>query len=197
MAYFNGKQILFSPKIITTNYPMFDKWLKGEPYDLVIDDAWTEYFDLALPNLKEQTVKGNVTTSINVNNFFDDCVEMTSCILPNCTCNARFIFKGCAALKNVELAAATTAAGVNAALWHTTFTGCVALENVKLGAGSDIDIYLYYSDNLTQECLVELIKGVADLTGKTAQTFWVGDINKARIPEEYQTMLTKKNWILK
>lgn len=197
MAYFNGKQILFSPKIITTNYPMFDKWLKGEPYDLVIADAWTTYFDLALPNLKEQTVKGNVTTKIAVNNFFADCVEMTSCILPNCTCTARLIFKDCTALKNVELAAATTAAGVSATQWHTVFNGCTALENVKLGAGSDIDIYLYFSDNLTQECLVELIKGLADLTGKTAQTFWVGDINIAKIPQEYQTMLTNKNWILK
>ena len=98
---------------IASKGKMLDKWLKNEPYDLVIDDAWTTYFDLALPNLKEQTVKGNVTTKIAVNNFFADCVEMTSCILPNCTCAARLIFKDCTALKNVELAAATTAAGVS------------------------------------------------------------------------------------
>lgn len=182
---------------IASKGKMLDKCLKNEPYDLVIEDDWTMFFDLMASNMKEQTVKGNIAAEVSFNSVFSDCDQMTSCILPNCVFTGRYAFKNCTALKNVELPAATTAAGYTAAKWQTTFNNCTALENVKLGAGTNLNTYLFYSDNLTQECLIDLIKGFADLTGETAQTFWVGDINKARIPAEYQTMLTHKNWMLK
>lgn len=192
MAYFKGKQILFSPKVTISNNQMFEKWITGQPYDLIIEDDWENFFDLFICNLQELSVRSNVDALINLQQF-DLCRLLVTVDLPNCKTmySAKYVFRNCSALRTLKLAKQTQPQ------WKTCLNGTTSLEVLELGAGTNQDTYAYWSDNLTQECLINLIISFADMTGKTSRTFWVGDVNKEKIPQEYKDMLTNKNWTLK
>jgi hypothetical protein len=68
------------------------------------------------------------------------------------------------------------------------------LTNLTIGEGWAYSIYLYNSNNLSVESLHGMIENLADLTGKTAKKFQVGETNLAKIDEEHIAMLQAKNW---
>ena len=97
-------------------------------------------------------------------------------------------FKNCTALEYVEFGALIN-------LGNTVFKGCTALHTVIVGEGTACNLFLYHSEALTQECLHNIIDNLADMTGLTAPTFYVGEENLAKIESEYLTKLTQKNWV--
>ena len=69
-----------------------------------------------------------------------------------------------------------------------------SLTVLEVGNGTSADLYLQYSTNYTQATLHAIIENLADLTGKTAKTFVVGETNLAKIDDEHIAMLNQKNW---
>ena len=72
-----------------------------------------------------------------------------------------------------------------------------ALTELYVGQGTSADLYLQYSEKYPQSILHGIIENLADLTGKTAGGFYVGDKNLEKIDSEHKAMLESKNWIYK
>lgn len=72
-----------------------------------------------------------------------------------------------------------------------------ALTELYVGQGTSADLYLQYSEKYPQSILHGIIENLADLTGKTAGVFYVGDKNLEKIDSEHKAMLESKNWIYK
>lgn len=69
---------------------------------------------------------------------------------------------------------------------RSNFVGCTNLENLTITADVlNSDLYLYYSNKLTQECLHSLIEKYANYTGTNTITFWIGEENIAKIDKAH------------
>lgn len=196
---------------IASKGKMFVKWSLGEPYDLVIKPEYTfgfndsNFFDNFIPSGFEKTVDdptgfcvtaSNVSLALSSWNNKDmaytknpvlTSVNLPAFIIPN-NSRAKYMFAGQTALKYVKLGGSKYSLA-----W--TFEGSTALEVVEFETEINQNISLYWSENLTQECLISLIENLS--TNNTLKTFWVGDVNAAKIPEEYKQMLKNKKWTLK
>ena len=122
--------------------------------------------------------------------LFQDCRAIKN--LPfldvaKCT-NFNYTFSGCTSLESVSFSTSKKDFATS------TFQNCTALTNITIGEGWAVSIYLHYSNNLTVESLHGMIENLADLTGRTAKTFQVGETNLAKIDEDHMAMLEAKNW---
>lgn len=103
--------------------------------------------------------------------------------------NSVATFDGCTALKYFEV-------GTMTAMVYNALLRCTNLETVVIGKETTGSLYLNYSENLTQECLHNIIDNLADMTDKAAPTLQIGTANINRISVEYKTKLSNKNWNL-
>ena len=81
----------------------------------------------------------------------------------------------------------------------TTIIGTHTLEEVQAGTvkalrGLKISISFSESPNLERASILALFYGLADLTGKTAQTVTLHATAKARLTAEDIKIATDKNW---
>lgn len=77
------------------------------------------------------------------------------------------------------------------------FQECTALETFKCKEGTTGSIHLQYSNNLSVESLEGIIDSYADMTGQTAPMLQIGEVNIAKLSEEYITKAQLKNIELK
>ena len=149
------------------------------------------------------------------NSGFQDCSALTEINAPALTTIGNSGFQDCSALTEINAPALTTI-GKDAILNTSKLTNMIvgvltgtnqfsfrqtfrpyngSLTVLEVGNGTSADLYLQYSTNYTQSTLHAIIENLADLTGKTAKTFFVGDTNLAKIDDEHKTILNNKNWI--
>ena len=161
-----------------------------------------------------ETVNFPKLTTIGYNGF-QGCSALTEINTPSLTTIGNNGFQGCSALTEVNAPALTTI-GKDAILNTSKLTNMIvgvltgtdqfsfrqtfrhyngSLTVLEVGNGTSADLYLQYSTNYTQATLHAIIENLADLTGKTAKTFFVGDTNLAKIDDEHKTILNNKNWI--
>ena len=73
---------------------------------------------------------------------------------------------------------------------QTSFFDCTNLENLTLTDDFlNVNLYLYHSNKVTQECLHSLIEKYARHYSSVALTFWIGEENIAKIDEEHRDMI--------
>lgn len=76
---------------------------------------------------------------------------------------------------------------------QTTFAECESIENLTIiDDVLSCNLYLYWSNKLTQECLHHLIEKYAGYTGSTQLIFWIGEENIAKIDETHIKILEDK-----
>ena len=160
-----------------------------------------------------ETVNFPKLTTIG-NSGFQGCSALTEINLPMLTTIGNNGFQDCSALTEVNLPMLTTI-GKDAILNTSNLTNMIvgvltgtdqfsfrqtarlfkgSLTVLEVGNGTSADLYLQYSTNYTQATLHAIIENLADLTGKTAKTFVVGETNLAKIDDEHIAMLNQKNW---
>ena len=170
----------------------------------------TEYF---FQSTSVETIDFPKLKTINPS-VFDGCTFLTEINLPMLTTIGDNGFRGCSALTEINAPSLTTIGkdiilntsnltnmivGVLTGTDHFSFRQTNRFYNgsltvLEVGNGTSADLYLQYSTNYTQATLHAIIENLADLTGKTAKTFFVGDTNLAKIDDEHIAMLNQKNW---
>ena len=127
------------------------------------------------------------------NSGFQDCSALTEINAPALTTIGKDAILNTSKLTNMIVGVLT---GTNQFSFRQTFRPYNgSLTVLEVGNGTSADLYLQYSTNYTQSTLHAIIENLADLTGKTAKTFFVGDTNLAKIDDEHKTILNNKNWI--
>ena len=127
------------------------------------------------------------------NSGFQDCSALTEINAPALTTIGKDAILNTSKLTNMIVGVLT---GTNQFSFRQTFRPYNgSLTVLEVGNGTSADLYLQYSTNYTQATLHAIIENLADLTGKTAKTFFVGDTNLAKIDDEHKTILNNKNWI--
>lgn len=75
-----------------------------------------------------------------------------------------------------------------------SFSNCSKIKEFIVGKDTMANLYLYHCPELTQACLHNIIDNLADMTGLTAPTFYVGEENLTKISPEYISKLNQKHW---
>ena len=223
MAYINGREILFSPIVngVLDNEALeqadiYKKIFANEPLDLVIPDGVTilcENQNITYAPLTTASARGADVQEITENFFQSTNVETVN--FPKLKIAKLSAFQGCSALTEINLPMLTTIGNdaiINTSNLTNMIVGVLTSTNqysfrqtirsyngsltvLEVGNGTSADLYLQYSTKYTQATLHAIIENLADLTGKTAKTFFVGDTNLAKIDDEHKTILNNKNWI--
>ena len=110
------------------------------------------------------------------------------CKLPKVSIMGQEAISDCPKLEYLEM-------GSLDSMHTTSLRGDEALKEFVVGKGTRANLYLYHCPNLTQECLHNIVDNLADRTGLTSLTFYVGEENLAKISEDYKAKLTQKNWV--
>lgn len=139
---------------------------------------------VSLPNLKTMG-----------NSAFSDCADLTEINTPN------LVSIGASVISTANKVTKMTVGALNETS-NISFRQVVrgtngALTELYVGQGTSADLYLQYSEKYPQSILHGIIENLADLTGKTAGVFYVGDKNLEKIDSEHKAMLESKNWIYK
>lgn len=143
-----------------------------------------EMTTVSLPNLK-----------IMGNSAFGDCANLTEINTPNLvSIGASVIFT---ANKVTKMTVGALNETSNVSFRQVARGTNGALTELYVGQGTSADLYLQYSEKYPQSILHGIIENLADLTGKTAGVFYVGDKNLEKIDSEHKAMLESKNWIYK
>lgn len=132
-------------------------------------------------------------------NVFYQCTSLESCVLPEGTTRLGVnVFSDCSALKTVYLPSSITTATNNSLITgsHYIFTNCTALEDVQLGVDWNMDLSVSVSENITVDSMVAMFNNLKDLTGDTAKTLTLGEVNLAKLTDEQKAVALNKNWIL-
>ena len=119
--------------------------------------------------------------------------------------NMSSMFSNCSNLSTLDLSNFNTSAVTNMNLMFyscsnlSTIIGTHTLEEVQAGTikalrGLKVGISFSDSPNLERASILALFYGLADLTGKTAQTVTLHATAKARLTAEDIKIATDKNW---
>ena len=165
------------------------------PFDYVLPDKITDevyinsYMFCMFPDyITSFTSKG--LTNID-NTMFKGNKNIVKIDMPNVTTVTGNVIRGCYEL-------ITMIVGTLTHTERTSFTqGTPArgtLETLIIGKGTTADLYLQDSQKYSQAVLHNIIDNLADKTGQTAGIINFGDINLAKISDEYKAKLQKKNW---
>lgn len=134
------------------------------------------------------------------NQIFYNCTSLESCLLPDGATRIGIgVFSNCSALKTVYLPSSITAATSNSLTSgnnYYIFYGCTALEDVQLGTDWNMDLSVSVSENITLDSMVAMFNNLKDLTGDTAKTLTLGEVNLAKLTDEQKAVALNKNWIL-
>lgn len=132
----------------------------------------------------------NLTTMEN--SAFSNCKDLTEINTPNLvSIGASVIF---AAYKVTKMTVGALNETSNVSFRQVTRGTGGALTELYVGQGTSADLYLQYSEKYPQPILHGIIENLADLTGKTAGIFNVGDKNLEKIDDEHIAILNQKNW---
>lgn len=166
--------------------------------------------DLTLPNItsmshafyysvgfKKVKLSGNDNGNLlNTNNAFWGCNDVEIIDFSGLKCvfnNAGGMFRQCPNLKYIYGELDCT----NASSLQSMFMNDTLLEYVRFKKGSIYKNFEFSSQkNLTTETVQNIIDGLADLTGQTAQTITFHKDVKAKLTEEQIATITSKNWTL-
>lgn len=120
---------------------------------------------------------------------FNHCTKLHTVKLPLITTlESTATFDSCTALKYLEV-------GKMEKMSSNALLRCANLETFVISKGSTGSLYLHYCENLTQECLHNIIDNLAMTNGSTLQ---VGEVNIAKISDEYKIkLINEKHWNLK
>lgn len=111
-------------------------------------------------------------------------------VMPNLRIIYTRSFYNCTSMTYCEVGQITS-------MFITAFQDCTALETFKCKDGTTGNIYLHYSNKLSVESLEGIIDSYADMTGQTAPTLQIGEVNIAKLSEEYIAKAQLKNIELK
>lgn len=142
----------------------------------------------------------NVEITKTSNTMFRDCTNLITAVFKDITSIERAIFYGCTSLKTVYLPSTITSdyysslsTTVSA---YYVFYGCDAIEDVQLGQDWNMSLRLDVSNNITIDSMIAMFNSLKDLTGETAKTLTLGEINLAKLTDEQKAIATNKNWTL-
>lgn len=135
------------------------------------------------------------TSSVSeINNLFRDCSKLTSVDLSGwdvASLNlAPYLFYGCSSLQSIDLTGWSTTCPMN----NNTFDGCGNLTSLKWGPNWKSSTRLDACDNLTSECLKELLANLATVTN--GQTLTLGSTNLAKLSTVDILAAQHKGWTL-
>ena len=145
----------------------------------------------------------------NMSYMFYDCRNLTTLDLSNFNTSAvtdmSSMFSICSNLSTMDLSSFNTSSVTDMSYMFsscsklTTIIGTHTLEEVQAGTikalrGLKVGISFSDSPNLERASILALFYGLADLTGKTAQTVTLHATAKARLTAEDIKIATDKNW---
>ena len=151
----------------------------------------------------------NTSAVTNMSIMFSNCSNLTTLDLSNfntsAVTNMSSMFYYCSNLSTLDLSSFNTSAVTNMNNMFayctklTSIIGTHTLEEVQGGTikamkGTKVSLYLSDSPNLERASILALFYGLADLTGKTAQTVTLHATAKARLTAEDIKIATDKNW---
>ena len=134
------------------------------------------------------TIIGDFSAVINISGAFEGCRSLTELpYFPNLQILQNRAIQDCKGLTNITFYKILTS-------WHTgALSGCTNITTINIVDGWNTAIYAQHCTNLSQECLHDMVEKLADMTGKTPLTFYIGASNIEKIDEEHITMLDNKN----
>ena len=151
----------------------------------------------------------NTSAVTNMMNMFKYCDRLTTLDLSSFDTSSVTsmggMFDNCSNLTTLDLSSFNTSAVTNMMNMFynctklTTIIGTHTLEEVQAGTikvlkGTKESLNLSYSPLLERASILALFYGLADLTGKTAQTVTLHATAKARLTAEDIKIATDKNW---
>ena len=151
----------------------------------------------------------NTSAVTNMSSMFFNCRNLTTLDLSNFNTSAgtnmSSMFYDCRNLSTMDLSSFNTSAVTNMNNMFayctklTSIIGTHTLEEVQAGTikalrGLKVGISFSDSTNLERASILALFYGLADLTGKTAQTVTLHATAKARLTAEDIKIATDKNW---
>lgn len=116
---------------------------------------------------------------------FKECYMLMTAYLPSVTDIRLGVFSSCVSLMSLTLGTLTRTHADD-------FEYCYSLTDLTVGEGTTASLTLIDTD-LTQESLHSIIDNYADMTGKEAPTFDVGEYNLSKIDPVYLEKLERKN----
>lgn len=84
----------------------------------------------------------------------------------------------------------------NVTTFDAAFYQCSSLTNFGGLLNAKVSFDLSYSKNLTHQSLLNVLNGLADLTGSTSKTCTLGSANLAKLTDAEKAIATNKNWVL-
>lgn len=135
----------------------------------------------------------NLTTMEN--SAFSNCADLTEINTPNLVSIGESVIFSANKVTKMTVGALNETSNVSFRQVARGANG--ALTELYVGQGTSADLYLQYSEKYPQSILHGIIENLADLTGKTAGVFYVGDKNLEKIDSEHKAMLESKNWTYK
>ena len=151
----------------------------------------------------------NTSAVTNMSYMFSNCRNLTTLDVSNfntsAVTNMSSMFNGCSNLTTLDLSNFNTSSVTNMSYMFyrcsslTSIIGTHTLEEVQAGTikalrGLKVGISFSDSPNLERASILALFYGLADLTGKTAQTVTLHATAKARLTAEDIKIATDKNW---
>jgi nitrogen regulatory protein PII-like uncharacterized protein len=124
--------------------------------------------------------------STNGGSHFSNAKALKVCKLPALTSLPSYFWDACTALKYIEV-------GALESMDTSALRGCTAVEEFKIGEGTNCNMAIYQSKNLTQECLHSIIDAFADHSNTTALILHIHEECAKRITDEYKQKAADKN----
>lgn len=124
---------------------------------------------------------------------FSQCISLETIPQINTSSATEFsyTFDGCTSLHTVPALHAQNVTNLN-----SMFKNCTALTNFGGLIGVKKSWSLQWCEALTHDSLLNVLNGLADLTGGTIQTLTLGSINLAKLTSAEKAIATNKNWAL-
>ena len=148
----------------------------------------------------KEIIVGEGITELSSSAFYGMSMVSTIKLPTTLTAIGYSAFDNCTSLKTVYLPSSITTA-TNSSLTSTsssyyTFYNCTSLEDVQLGQNWNMSLRLNVSNNIAVESMIAMFNSLKDLTGDTAKTLTLGEINLAKLTDEQKAIATNKNWTL-
>jgi FlaA1/EpsC-like NDP-sugar epimerase len=175
---------------------LIDYMWYNTPFDYVLSDKITDevyinsYMLGIIPDYITSFTSKRLT---NIGNqMFSECPNLTKIDMPNVTTIETSAIYNTPLLKTMIIGTLTQA--TNTSFRQVQIKGRGALETLVIGANTTADLYLQWSHKYPQSVLHNIIDNLADKTGQTTGIIDFGDVNLAKISDEYKAKLQKKNW---
>lgn len=198
MAYINGKEVLFSPRIVKvdasgvnyyeTFWDVFQDYGNRIDYKNAFANGWTD----ENYNPKYPIICGSGNTASNMFAYNENITDTKVDIDTSAVTALTNIFNGCKQLRTIK----KLIVGSLITTTSSAFANCNTLENITLEGEISINISFYHSSKLSDASIQSIINCLADLTGKTTQTLTLHATVGANLTDTQKAIVTAKNWTL-